>query len=71
MPNEHFAKYKTAEWFCAEKSCGMHYTHDMVIKTNFDFIFLVTDILTAQILVQDSLPEQSNEIVDVGRAENV
>ena len=31
----------------------------------------MTDILTAQILVPDSLPEQSNEIVDVGRAGNV
>ena len=31
----------------------------------------MTDILTAQILVPDSLPEQSNEVVDVGRAENV
>ena len=31
----------------------------------------MTDILTAQILVPDSLPEQTNEIVDVGRAENV
>ena len=31
----------------------------------------MTDILTAQILVPDSLPEQSNEVVDVGRAGNV
>ena len=31
----------------------------------------MTDILTAQILVPDSLPEQTNEIVDVGRAGNV
>ena len=31
----------------------------------------MTDVLTAQILVPDSLPEQTNEIVDVGRAENV
>ena len=26
LPNKHFAKYKIAEWFFAEKSCGMHYT---------------------------------------------
>ena len=31
----------------------------------------MTDILTAQILVPDSLPEQSNEVVDVGKAGNV
>ena len=31
----------------------------------------MTDILTAQILVPDSLPQQTNEFVDVGRAENV
>ena len=31
----------------------------------------MTDILTAQILVPDSLLEQSNEVVDVGRAGNV
>ena len=34
-------------------------------------IFSVTDILTAQILVPDSLPEKTDEIVDVGRAGNV
>ena len=31
----------------------------------------MTDILTAQILVPDSLPKQTNEVVDVGRAGNV
>ena len=31
----------------------------------------MTDVLTAQILVPDSLPEKTNEIVDVGRAGNV
>ena len=31
----------------------------------------MTDVLTAQILVPDSLPEQTDEIVDVGRAGNV
>ena len=31
----------------------------------------MTDILTAQILVPDSLPEKTDEIVDVGRAGNV
>ena len=31
----------------------------------------MTDVLTAQILVPDNLPEQTNEIVDVGRAGNV
>ena len=40
-------------------------------SSNFNLIFAVTDVLTAQILVPDSLPEQTNEIVDVGRAGNV
>ena len=40
-------------------------------RTNFDLIFSVTDVLTAQILVPDSLPEKTDEIVDVGRAGNV
>ena len=31
----------------------------------------MTDILTAQILVPDSFPEKTDEIVDVGRAGNV
>ena len=31
----------------------------------------MTDVLTAQILVPDSLPEQANEITDVERAGNV
>ena len=31
----------------------------------------MTDVLTAQILVPDNLPEQTNEIVDVGKAGNV
>ena len=31
----------------------------------------MTDVLTAQILVPDSLPEKTDEIVDVGRAGNV
>ena len=34
-------------------------------------IISVTDVLTAQILVPDSPSEQTNEIVDVGRAGNV
>ena len=40
-------------------------------RTNFDIIYSVTDILTAQILVPDNLPEKTDEIVDVGRAANV
>ena len=43
----------------------------MVSRTNFNLIFSVTDVLTAQILVPDSLPEQADEIIDVERAENV
>ena len=31
----------------------------------------MTDVLTAQILVPDSLPEQTDEVVDIGRAGNV
>ena len=31
----------------------------------------MSDVLTAQILVPDSLPETTDEIVDVGRAGNV
>ena len=31
----------------------------------------MTDVLTAQILVPDSLPEKTDEIVDVGRPGNV
>ena len=45
--------------------------YHLVSWTNFHIIISVTDVLTAQILVPDSLPEQTNEIVDVGRAGNV
>ena len=43
----------------------------MVSRTSFHIIISVTDVLTAQILVPDSIPEQTNEIVDVRRAGNV
>ena len=45
--------------------------YHLVSRTNFHIIISVTDVLTAQILVPDSLPEQTNEIVDVGKAGNV
>ena len=45
--------------------------YHLASRTKFDPIFSVTDVLTAQILVPDSLPEQTNEIVDVGKAGNV
>ena len=45
--------------------------YHLVSRTNFSIIISVTDVLTAQILVPDSLPEQTNEIVDVGKAGNV
>ena len=45
--------------------------YHLVSRTKLDSIFSVTDVLTAQILVPDSLPEQTNEIVDVGKAGNV
>ena len=45
--------------------------YHLVGRINFNFIFSVTDVLTAQILVPDSLPEETDEIVDVGRAGNV
>ena len=32
LPNKHFAKYKIAEWFFAEKSCGMHYTPSALLR---------------------------------------
>jgi hypothetical protein len=31
LPNKHFAKYKIVEWFFAEKSCEMHYTHFFLV----------------------------------------
>ena len=40
LPNNHFAKYKIAEWFFAEKSCGMHYT-----LTPHHFTTLVTTLV--------------------------
>ena len=43
----------------------------MVGRTNIHIIFSVSDVLTAQILVPDSLPETTDEIVDVGRVGNV
>ena len=45
--------------------------YHLVSRTKSNSIFSVTDVLTAQILVPDSIPEQTNEIVDVGRAGNV
>ena len=45
--------------------------HHLVSQTSFYIIFSVTDVLTAQILVPDSLPEKTEEVVDVGRAGNV
>ena len=56
LPGELISLFKKSQW---------------VGRTNFDILFSVTDVLTAQILVPDSLPEKTDEIVDVGRAGNV
>ena len=37
LPNKHFAKYKIAEWFFAEKSCGMHYTPAVIVIAMMGF----------------------------------
>ena len=41
LPNKHFAKYKIAEWFFAEKSCGMHYTRLIPVASRIDGHILI------------------------------
>ena len=65
LPNKHFAKYQIAEWFIAEKSCGMHYTRACMPKSSMSvgkkFYNEIVEILAYKLrLVAFSSQRKSN-----------